>query len=80
MSNLFKSNVVYKFTCSRDESIAYIGETQRCIFERIADHTDKTKESAIIWSIVQNVAIQKTSAIHLKSYSNVIAPTYTVYY
>ena len=47
MSNLFKSNVVYKFTCSRDESIAYIGETQRCIFERIADHTDKTKESAV---------------------------------
>ena len=27
-SNLFESNVVYKFTCSRDEIVSYIGETQ----------------------------------------------------
>ena len=46
-SILFKSNVVYKFTCSRDRSTTYIGETQRQLFRRIQDHRGDDKKSAI---------------------------------
>ena len=44
---LFESNVVYKFTCSRDENISYIGETRRQLFQRIIDHNTSNKNSAI---------------------------------
>ena len=38
--DLFKANVVYEFKCPRDEDPhqTYIGETQRQLFKRIADH------------------------------------------
>ena len=44
---LFKSNVVYKFTCTRDENITYIGESKRQLYQRIKDHCEKDKNSAI---------------------------------
>ena len=37
-SIFFKAGVVYKFTCSRDEGISYIGETRRQLFTRISEH------------------------------------------
>ncbi len=45
---LFSANVVYKFTCSKDSSITYIGETSRQLFERITDHRGKDKNSAVL--------------------------------
>ena len=35
---LFKSDVVYKFVCSRDENTQYIGESERQFFRRIKEH------------------------------------------
>jgi hypothetical protein len=52
-STLFKSNVVYKFTCSRDRSTTYIGETQRHLFKRIQDHRGDDKNSAIFNHLYQ---------------------------
>ena len=48
-SYLFESDVVYKFTCSRDETMSYIGETRRQLFQRIIDHNgnDTNKHSAV---------------------------------
>ena len=37
-SDLFRSNVVYRFTCSDDKNSSYIGETKRHLFERIMEH------------------------------------------
>ena len=45
---LFSSNVVYRFTCSNDSSITYIGETTRQLFERIIDHRGRDKNSAVL--------------------------------
>ena len=47
-SRLFSANVVYKFTCSRDSSTTYIGETKRQLFERIKDHRGRDKKSAVL--------------------------------
>ena len=47
-SNLFGSNVVYKFTCSRDENISYLGETQRHLFKRISEHSDRKSDSPFL--------------------------------
>ena len=47
LSYLFESDVVYKFTCSRDESLSYIGETRRQLFQRIIDHNGKDTKSAV---------------------------------
>ena len=44
---LFKSNVVYKFSCACDKSISYIGESRRQLFARISEHTVDTKNSAV---------------------------------
>ena len=46
-SNLFESNVVYKFTCSRDENVSYIGETRRHLFQRITEHNSSNSSSAV---------------------------------
>ena len=47
-SIFFKADVVYKFTCTRDESISYIGETRRQLFIRISEHcSGKDKQSAV---------------------------------
>ena len=49
-SKLFISDLVYKFTCSRDESTTYIGETNRQLCRRAADHTGKDNKICCIWS------------------------------
>ena len=46
-SSLFKANVVYQFSCSRDENKSYIGATRRQLFRRIRDHNDPKKDSAV---------------------------------
>ena len=46
-SKLFKSSVVYKFTCSGDQSVSYIGETKRQLFKRVAEHTKSDHKSAV---------------------------------
>ena len=48
VSDLFAANVVYKFTCSSDSSITYLGETKRQLFRRISDHKGKDKNSAVL--------------------------------
>jgi len=50
------SNVVYKFTCSRDASVTYIGMSTRHLTTRVQEHLNtKSKNSAI------NQHIQKCS-------------------
>ena len=46
-SVLYKSNVVYKFSCSCDRSISYIGETRRQLFTRIKEHCTHNNNSAV---------------------------------
>ncbi len=46
-SEIFDANVIYKYTCSADQSISYIGETSRQVFRRISDHCGTDKNSAI---------------------------------
>ena len=47
-SRLFSANVVYKFTCSRDSNITYLGETKRQLFERVLDHRGRDQKSAVL--------------------------------
>ena len=44
-SKLFESNVVYQFTCSRDENESYIGETRRHLFQRINEHNSNNNNN-----------------------------------
>ena len=46
-SEVFDVNVIYKYTCSADQIISYIGETFRQMFRRVADHKGQDKSSAI---------------------------------
>ena len=46
-ANLFSSNVVYKFSCFRDENTVYIGETRRQLFRRVEDHAGRDQNSAV---------------------------------
>ena len=46
-SEAFDANVIYKYTCSVEPNISYIGETSRQMFRRIADHKGIDKNSAI---------------------------------
>ncbi len=46
-SVLYKSNVVYKFTCFCDRSISYIGESRRQLFARINEHCGDNNNSAV---------------------------------
>ena len=62
-SDLFDSNVVYKFTCSRDENVSYIGETQRQLFRRISEHSDKTSDSPVFDHLFNCRDCQNTSNI-----------------
>ena len=45
--DLFTSNVIYKFTCSQNETISYIGETRRQLFRRAEEHLKTDKSSAV---------------------------------
>ena len=44
---IFSSNVIYEFKCSRDEKISYIGETRRQLFKRVVEHTQTDQQSAV---------------------------------
>ena len=44
---LFRSNLVYHYSCFRDESTSYIGMTTKQYFVRIDNHFDSTKKSAV---------------------------------
>ena len=50
---LFKSNIVYKFVCPRDEDTSYIGMTTTQWFVRIGQHFDPSKKSAIYSHLAQ---------------------------
>ena len=68
-SVFFKAAVVYRFTCTRDESISYIGETRRQLYARITDHcTGRDKKSAVFNHLYscnecQNVDVSKSFEI-----------------
>ena len=42
-----RSSVVYKFQCSRDSSISYVGETGRQLIRRINEHTSSNSAIAV---------------------------------
>ncbi len=44
---LFSSNVVYKFQCFEDETVAYIGTTSRQLWVRIKEHLNPRFDSAV---------------------------------
>ena len=48
-SSLFKSNVIYRFRCSGDQSTSYIGESQRQLFKRILEHTTKATSTSAVF-------------------------------
>ena len=61
-SVFFKADVVYKFTCSRDESISYVGETRRQLFTRISEHcTGKDKKSAVFNHLYNCIECQNSN-------------------
>ena len=62
-SELFTSNVIYKFTCSQDENISYIGETRRQLFKRVEEHVKSDKESAVFEHLYQCSACQNVTNI-----------------
>ena len=39
-STFLRSSIVYKFQCSADPNVSYIGETGRQLIRRVKDHTD----------------------------------------
>ena len=62
-SELFTSNVIYKFTCSQDEKISYIGETRRQLFKRAAEHIKSDKNSAVFDHLYQCTGCQNVANI-----------------
>ena len=59
---LFKTNIVYQFTCLGDPDISYIGESKRQLFERIAEHRNG-KDSAVFDHIYSCTSCQNTNNI-----------------
>ena len=49
---LLQSSLVYRFTCSEDPNIAYIGQTERQLYRRLVEH--KTNNSSAIKLHVDN--------------------------
>ena len=60
---LFKSNVVYKFTCLVDPDTSYIGESKRQFFERITEHRNGKNNSAVFAHLYTCETCQKTPNI-----------------
>ena len=58
-----KNNVVYQFSCFRDENITYIGETRRQLFRRVEDHISKNNNSAIYDHLYQCMECQTANNI-----------------
>ena len=54
------TNVVYKFSCSCDRSISYIGETRRQLFTRIKEHCTPGNNSAVFDHIQTCVPCQNS--------------------
>ena len=53
-SEEFNANVVYKYTCSVDQNISYIGETSRQMFRRIADDRKGTDKNSALFEHLLN--------------------------
>ena len=62
-TKLFQANVVYRFTCLRDEGTTYIGETRRQLFRRVLDHTGKDQKSAVFDHLYQCLECQSCNNI-----------------
>ena len=63
-SPLFKSNIVYKFTCSEDRNTSYIGESRRQLVRRIEEHrSGSDKNSAIFNHLYQCVTCQNVKNV-----------------
>ena len=62
-SRPFNSNVVYKFKCSADQNVSYIGETKRQLFRRVADHTKTDKKSAVFEHLIMCTHCQNSNNI-----------------
>ena len=60
-SEAFNANVIYKYTCSEDQNISYVGETSRQLFRRIEDHKGSDKNSAIFQHIYNCKSCQSTN-------------------
>ena len=44
---LFRSNIVYQYSCFRDGNTSYVGMTTKQWFVRIGNHFDSSKQSAV---------------------------------
>ena len=62
-SRYFKSSVVYRFKCSQDPRVSYIGETTRQLFKRIEEHTGTDKNSAVYDHLLNCCSCQNSSSI-----------------
>ena len=60
-SETFDANVTYKYTCSEDQNIFYVGETSRQLFRQIEDHKGSNKNSAIFQHIYNCKSSQNTN-------------------
>ena len=60
-SDVFDANVIYKYTCSADQSISYIGETSHQMFRRVADYKGQDKHSAIFGHLHQCLPCQNSN-------------------
>ena len=52
------ANVVYRFKCSRDSDISYIGRTERHLLTRVEEHMDIEKASAVSSHLQQCTSCQ----------------------
>ena len=62
MPEILYSNVVYTYTCLRDEDTAYVGETRRQ-FRRVEDHGGKDQSSAVFNHLYNFSIFQSTDNI-----------------
>ena len=58
---LFKNNVVYKFNCLCDKDTQYIGETERQLFQRIAEHCKPSQSYSAVFNHLQQCQVCEKS-------------------
>ena len=63
-------NFIYKYTCSEDQNISYMGETSRKFFWQIEDHKGSDKNSAILQHIYKCESCQNTNIHDNFKFSN----------
>ena len=68
-SAAFDANVIYKYTCSEDQNISYVGETSRQLFRQIEDHKRSDKNS-VIFKLIYNCKSCKNTNINNKKFIN----------